>query len=126
MVLTEAGTAAAILLLLVLPLSGTWIMLPLLGALLNGTSSVLYGTVPDVASRRQTEHAFAIFYTGVIGSGALFPIVYGFLGDVVGINSATMATAATALLILSSGVLAGVSAPPQVAGVKAPSSEARE
>lgn len=99
-VLTEAGTAAAIMLLLFLPLSATWIMLPLLGALLNGTSSVLYGTVPDVASPGQTEQAFALFYTGVIGSGALFPIVYGFLGDVVGVNWATIATATTALAIL--------------------------
>jgi FSR family fosmidomycin resistance protein-like MFS transporter len=99
-VLTEAGTAAAIFLLLVLPLLATWVMLPLLGALLNGTSSVLYGTVPELAPRGQTEHAFAIFYTGVIGSGALFPIVYGFLGDIVGINWATIATAVSALVIL--------------------------
>ncbi|HXM02720.1 MAG TPA: MFS transporter, partial [Chthoniobacterales bacterium] len=77
-----------------------WILLPLLGALLNGTSSVLYGTVPEVASPGQTEQAFAIFYTGVIGSGALFPIVYGFLGDVVGVSWATIATATTALAIL--------------------------
>jgi MFS transporter, FSR family, fosmidomycin resistance protein len=99
-VLTELGTAAAIILILILPLPATWIMLPLLGALLNGTSSVLYGTVPEVASPGQTEHAFALFYTGVIGSGALFPIVYGFLGDVVGIYWATIATAITALGIL--------------------------
>jgi MFS transporter, FSR family, fosmidomycin resistance protein len=99
-VLTEAGTAAAIMVLLFLPLLATWILLPLLGALLNGTSSVLYGTVPEVASPRQTEHAFALFYTGVIGSGALFPIVYGFVGDHLGINWATVATAASALAIL--------------------------
>jgi MFS transporter, FSR family, fosmidomycin resistance protein len=99
-VLTEMGTAAAIILVLILPLPATWIVLPLLGALLNGTSSVLYGTVPGVASPGQTEHAFALFYTGVIGSGALFPIVYGSLGDVVGIYWATIATATTALAIL--------------------------
>jgi hypothetical protein len=63
--------------------SATWIMLPLLGALLNGTSSVLYGTVPEVTSPGQTEHAFALFYTGVIGSGALFAIAFGLLGDFV-------------------------------------------
>jgi MFS transporter, FSR family, fosmidomycin resistance protein len=99
-IVTEAGTAAAIILLLFFPLLATWILLPLLGALLNGTSSVLYGTVPEVASPGQTEHAFALFYTGVIGSGALFPIAFGLLGDFVGINWATLATAASALAIV--------------------------
>ena len=99
-VLTEAGTAAAIIVLLFLPLLATWVLLPLLAALLNGTSSVLYGTVPDVARPGQTEHAFALFYTGVIGAGALFPIVYGFVGDHLGINWATVATAASAFAIL--------------------------
>jgi MFS transporter, FSR family, fosmidomycin resistance protein len=99
-VLTELGTAAVILLLLFVPLLAIWILLPLLGALLNGTSSVLYGTVPEVAPAGQTEHAFALFYTAVIGSGALSPIAYGFLGDHAGIYLATVATAATALAIL--------------------------
>jgi MFS transporter, FSR family, fosmidomycin resistance protein len=99
-VLTEGATAFAILMVLVLPLLPTLIMLLLLGALLNGTSSVLYGTVPEVASADQTERAFAIFYTGTIGSGAIFPILYGFLGDLVGINWATVSTAVTAFMIL--------------------------
>jgi MFS transporter, FSR family, fosmidomycin resistance protein len=99
-VLTEIGTAGAIIVLLFLPLLVTWIMLPLLGALLNGTSSVLYGTVPEIVPPGQTERAFALFYTAVIGSGALSPILYGFLGDHVGIYLATTATATTALLIL--------------------------
>jgi MFS transporter, FSR family, fosmidomycin resistance protein len=99
-VLTEAATALAILVVLVLPLWPTLIMLLLLGALLNGTSSVLYGTVPEVASADQTERAFAIFYTGTIGAGAIFPIVFGFLGDVVGVQWATVSTAGTAMLIL--------------------------
>jgi MFS transporter, FSR family, fosmidomycin resistance protein len=99
-VLTEAATALAILIVLVLPLWPTLLMLVLLGALLNGTSSVLYGTVPEVASADQTGRAFAIFYTGTIGAGAIFPILYGFLGDVVGVQWATVATAGTAVLIL--------------------------
>ena len=43
--LTEAGTAALILAVLVLPLAPTLVLLPILGVMLNGTSSVLYGTV---------------------------------------------------------------------------------
>jgi MFS family permease len=95
--LTEGGTALVILLLLMLPLTPTLILLPFLGVMLNGTSSVLYGTVPELVSQDRTEHAFAQFYTGTIGSGALAPVLYGVLGDAVGVNWATAATALTAL-----------------------------
>jgi FSR family fosmidomycin resistance protein-like MFS transporter len=68
--------------------------------MLNGTSSVLYGTVPEFAPAARIEHAFAVFYTGTIGSGALSPVLYGLLGDALGPRVATVATAATALAIL--------------------------
>jgi MFS transporter, FSR family, fosmidomycin resistance protein len=68
--------------------------------MLNGTSSVLYGTVPELAPPERTERAFAIFYTGTIGAGALSPILYGFLGDAAGAHWATIATAITAIAIL--------------------------
>ena len=68
--------------------------------MLNGTSSVLYGTVPDLTVADRTERAFALFYTGVIGSGALSPLLFGVLGDHAGPIVATMATAVTALAIL--------------------------
>ncbi len=48
-ILTETGTALAILAVIVLPLAPGLILLPLLGVMLNGTSSVLYGTVPELA-----------------------------------------------------------------------------
>ena len=97
--LTEGGTALGILAVLVLPLTPTLIMLPLLGVMLNGTSSVLYGTVPELAPSGQSERAFALFYTGTIGSGALAPIMFGLLGDGFGPVVATMATAITAAAI---------------------------
>jgi predicted MFS family arabinose efflux permease len=75
------------------------VLLPLLGVMLNGTSSVLYGTVPELAPTERTERAFAIFYTGAIGSGAISPVIYGCLGDCIGIHGATFATALTALAI---------------------------
>ena len=95
--LTEGGTATAILAVLALPLTPALIFLPLLGVMLNGTSSVLYGTVPELATSERTEHAFALFYTGVIGAGAIAPVLYGVLGDAVGASWATAATAMTAL-----------------------------
>src|SRR6266568_3397329 len=47
-ILTEALTAVGILVLLPLPLFAGLMVLPLIGVALNGTSSVLYGTVPEL------------------------------------------------------------------------------
>jgi MFS transporter, FSR family, fosmidomycin resistance protein len=96
---TEAGTAVLILAILVSPVAVSLALLPLLGVMLNGTSSVLYGTVPELTAPEHTERAFALFYTGTIGSGAIAPIVYGMLGDQLGLNEALIATAVTALAI---------------------------
>jgi MFS family permease len=96
---TEGGTAACILGALALPLVPLLVLLPLLGVMLNGTSSVLYGTVPELTSPGRTERAFALFYTGTIGSGALSPVLYGMLGDWLGVDWAMAATAMVALAI---------------------------
>jgi FSR family fosmidomycin resistance protein-like MFS transporter len=97
---TEGGTAAAIFLVLGLPLVATLILLPLLGIMLNGTSSVLYGTVPELTAADQVDRSFALFYTGTIGSGAIAPVLFGMLGDAVGVSWATVATAVAALATL--------------------------
>jgi FSR family fosmidomycin resistance protein-like MFS transporter len=94
---TEGGTAAAIVGVLALPLFPSLVLLPPLGVMLNGTSSVLYGTVPELAPPDRTERAFALIYTGTIGSGAIAPVLFGILGDAAGANWATMATAGTAI-----------------------------
>jgi len=97
---TEAGTTAAILAVLALPLAPALALLPLLGAMLNGTSSVLYGTVPELVASRGIEHAFAVFYTGTLCSSALAPVFYGRLGDAVGPVWAAGAAAVTALAVI--------------------------
>lgn len=97
---TEGGTALCIVAVMFCPLALAMVLLPLLGLMLNGTSSVLYGTVPELAPPDGTERAFALFYTGTIGSGAVFPVMYGFLGDAIGVHGATLATALTALAIV--------------------------
>jgi FSR family fosmidomycin resistance protein-like MFS transporter len=96
---TEGGTAALIIAVMFCPLALTLVLLPLLGVMLNGTSTVLYGTVPELTPLQSTERAFALFYTGTIASGAISPVLYGFLGDRIGIHGATFATALTALAI---------------------------
>jgi FSR family fosmidomycin resistance protein-like MFS transporter len=97
---TEVGTAAAILALLVLPLVPGLALLPVLGVMLNGTSSVLYGTVPELAPAQRIEHAFAVFYSCTLGSSALAPVLYGWLGDAVGPHWSVAAAATTALAVV--------------------------
>lgn len=100
-VVTEGGTAALIFVVLAAPLLPALLLLPLLGMVLNGTSSVLYGAVPEVTLPHQSqERAFALFYTGTIGSGALSPVLYGALGDAVGPVWAVTATALVALTVV--------------------------
>ncbi|RQR52259.1 MFS transporter [Burkholderia sp. Bp9125] len=98
--LTESATSLLIVLAVFAPLVAMMAMLPLLGLALNGTSSVLYGVVPELAGPGRRDQAFALFYTGTIGGGALAPVVFGRLGDVAGVPVALIALAAILLLTL--------------------------
>jgi MFS transporter, FSR family, fosmidomycin resistance protein len=98
--LTEGFTALGILALLPLPLELGLLLLPLIGVALNGTSSVLYGSVPLLVTPSSRTRAFSIFYTGTIGSGALAPILYGFAGDALGVPLALMLVAGVVLVTL--------------------------
>jgi FSR family fosmidomycin resistance protein-like MFS transporter len=102
---TEAATALLMIATLVLPLAPMLAVLPFLGIVLNGTSSVLYGTVPDLAPKGDIGRGFALFYTGVIGAGGLAPIAYGMIADhsnrTVGIVAAALTATTTFPLILA-------------------------
>ena len=83
-VVTEAATCAGIFLLLVLPLAGCLLVLPLVGIALNGTSSVLYGTVADLVASDRRARSYAIFYTVGVSASASAPFAYGLVSDAVG------------------------------------------
>ena len=98
--LTEGLTAVGIIALLPLPLEAAFVLLPLIGVALNGTSSVLYGSVPAFVTPERRAHAFSVFYTGTIGSGALAPALYGVVGDALGVPNALLVVAGVVLLTL--------------------------
>jgi MFS family permease len=104
---TEAATALFMAVTLILPLGPTMAVLPLLGIVLNGTSSILYGTVPDLARDGDIGRAFAKFYTGVIGAGGLAPIAYGAIADhsdrTVGVIAAALTAVAVIPMVLALG-----------------------
>ena len=80
-IITETATGVGILLLLALPLGPALVLLPVLGIALNGTSSVLYGTVADLVDSDRRARSYAVFYTLGIGASALSPSIYGVVSD---------------------------------------------
>jgi MFS transporter, FSR family, fosmidomycin resistance protein len=103
--LTEGMTAVLIVSLLPLSLEAGLFLLPIIGIALNGTSSVLYGSVPKLVTPEGRARAFGVFYTGTIGSGALAPAAFGILGDALGVPTALSAVAAVVLLALPLSLL---------------------
>jgi MFS transporter, FSR family, fosmidomycin resistance protein len=97
---TETATALLIAATLFVPLMPMLALLPLLGIVLNGTSSVLYGTVPELAPKGDTGRAFAFFYTCVSGSSGLAPIAYGAIADHSSQTVGILAAACTAAVIV--------------------------
>jgi len=86
-VITEVATGLGILATLVLPGAASFLLLPLIGIVLNGTSSVLYATIGDFVEQDRLARAFGLFYT--LGSlcGIAAPLGYGLIGDLYGIET---------------------------------------
>jgi MFS transporter, FSR family, fosmidomycin resistance protein len=104
-ILTEGLTAAGILALLPLPLEPAFVLLPAIGIGLNGTSSVLYGTVPELVSREARTRAFGIFYTGTAGASALAPPIMGLFSDRTGVPTTLAGIAIGALATIPLAVI---------------------
>ncbi len=97
-ILTEGATALGIAALLPLPLEWSFVLLPAIGVALNGTSSVLYGTVAELAPAERRARAFGFFYTVTIGTSALAPSIYGLISDRLGVPETLLIVAAVVLL----------------------------
>lgn len=97
-VITEVATGCGILATLALPATASFLLLPLIGVVLNGTSSVLYGTIGDYIDKERLARAFGFFYT--LGSlcGIAAPLGYGLLGDWHGVET-SMAVIGAAIFL---------------------------
>jgi MFS transporter, FSR family, fosmidomycin resistance protein len=99
-VLTELATAIMILVALASPLPLALLALPVLGIALNGTSSVLYGTVGEFVRPDRQARAFGLFYTLGSSASTASPALFGFLSDYVGVSISLTAVASLALLTI--------------------------
>ncbi|MDP7277052.1 MAG: MFS transporter [Planctomycetaceae bacterium] len=98
--LTEIMTSGGIIALLLVPPGALVVLLPLVGAALNGTSTVLYGSVADFVSPQRRTRAFGVFYTIVIAAGALAPPTFGVVSDRTSVESSLTVVALVALATL--------------------------
>lgn len=105
-VATELLTGFAILALIPLPLTAALALLPLLGVVLNGTSSVLYATVADLVTPEMRARGYGLFYMLYQGAGMVAPVLYGWFSDAAGLPGAmtllgllTMGAAPMAVLL---------------------------
>ncbi len=84
-IVTEVLTALGILAFL--GVSGSWVgaALVFLGVFLNGTSSVLYALIPRVTTEARRSRGFAVYYTVTLAASGLAPLLYGLIGDGLGL-----------------------------------------
>jgi len=100
MVFTEVATGLGILLTLALPAAATFVLLPFIGVVLQGTSSVIYGTIGDLVEKDRLPRAFALVYTVGSCCGIAAPLGYGLLGDAIGIEKTIAVVGGFVLLAL--------------------------
>ena len=86
-VITEIWTGVGILLLLPMPGVAAFLLLPLVGVALNGTSSVLYATIGDLVEKDRLSRVFGLFYTISSVCSLIVPLLFGAVGDVIGVTA---------------------------------------
>ncbi len=94
---TEALTGVGILSLLFLPTTWLPLLLPPFGVVLNGTSSVLYATVAELTAAGHRSRVYGLYYTIYLGAGAVAPVLWGLVGDRVGLVPTWIAIAGVIL-----------------------------
>ena len=99
-IITEVLTSLCIFGMLSFSLHIEIMLSLLLGVALNGTSSVLYGSVPELVPEENRQQAFAIFYTATIASGAFSPWLYGAASDIIGIKTSVILIALVVLFVI--------------------------
>ena len=100
LVIVEVLTAAGIIGILVSPTLLAYCLLPVLGIVLQGSSSITYATVSDLVRADRRSRGFAAIYTIASAASIAGPIMFGIVGDRFGLEPAMLAMAVLVLLPL--------------------------
>lgn len=100
LVLVECLTAAGIVAVLILPALVAYSLLPLVGAALQGSSSITYATVGDLVEEERQSRGFAVIYSIANVAGIVAPLAFGLVGNQFGLSAAMLAMACVTLVPL--------------------------
>ena len=111
LVLVECLTAVGIIAVLLSPTLIAFVLLPVLGLVLQGSSSITYATVSDLVSAERRSRGFAVIYSVASAASIVGPIIFGIVGNEYGLAVAMVSMAVIVLLPLP---LSGLLRPPMV------------
>lgn len=98
--IVECLTAAGIIGILISPTLIAYFLLPVVGLVLQGSSSITYATVSDLVRSDRRSRGFAAIYTIASAASIAGPIVFGVVGDRFGLAPAMLTMAVVVLLPL--------------------------
>jgi len=99
-VLIQLLTIVGICALILLPLSIVVMLLPLIGLVVQGSSTVTYGAVADFVAPQRQARGYALIYSVSNGASIAGPLLFGMLADRGGLELAMWILALLALITI--------------------------
>jgi len=100
LVAVECLTALGVVVVLLAPTLVAFLLLPLLGLVLQGSSSITYGTVGDLVQGDRQSRGFAAIYSIASSAAIVAPVGLGLIGDRYGLTPAMLTMACVVMLPL--------------------------
>jgi len=93
-----------------LPPVAAFVLLPLVGIVLQGSSTITYGSVSQFVDEARQSRGFALIYSMANGASVAGPVGFGVISDLysVGTAVATMAVVTLLPLVMCGGLQAGL------------------
>jgi MFS family permease len=98
--LVEVFTAAGIVGVVLLPPVAAFCLLPLVGIVLQGSSTITYGSVSQFVDEARQSRGFALIYSMANGASVAGPVGFGMISDFYSVGTAVAIMAGVTLLPL--------------------------
>ena len=98
--LVEVFTAAGIVGVILLPPVAAFCLLPLVGIVLQGSSTITYGSVRQFVDEARQSRGFALIYSMASGASVAAPVGFGIISDIYSVSAAVVLMAVVTLLPL--------------------------